>query len=664
MAQLAIALAGAGAAKLAVGAGVLAASYAGVSTVALGYTTGSILGSMFFGPKAQSQQGPRLQDLSVQGSAYGNFIPITYGSIRVAGNIIWATDIVERKTTKKVSGGKGGSSQKVTTFSYFSNFATLLCEGEITSVQRIWADGRLIYDTSAGNTGITGASSKIRIYKGTETQMPDPFIQSVMGIDDTPAYRGRAYVVFESLALAEFGNRIPNMTFEVIRGSEFIPNITYFDRDTEILPSPVSFSGWQSLDLDSRVCWWVGTQTISGITYNRLNATNIDTGTLFYEQFFEREPNPDAPTIWFREFNAYNTNLANTGTCAFVPASNELWIAGARLSDQHFVHDAYTGRELARIQKPAGFGVGFDYGFVSYNKYSNVVIFHTDDNAPRAIIYDPFFRTSLTGIINLTSAIVNSSVLAFSPINLGSLMWAGAYNSTAPLVVRELPNSAVIGSGTFEDFIRVAGEIPNATPFRNMFYDETRELMIVVNSVIGTPSQITIRAYTTNGTFTKVAENTFNGTLLAGSAFHSENTDLYLLCQSTVSETNIYYINPVTLDVNFIYEGGPTTDFNVVRDNPIVNIDRGHALGGIGAIGSPKIFARVPLGKRTLDDPVPLNEIVEDISLRAGLEPSEIDTSAMNELVDGFVITKQSPARAALEPLMTAYFYNSTESSL
>jgi hypothetical protein len=83
MAQLAIALAGAGAAKLAVGAGVLAASYAGVSTVALGYTTGSILGSMFFGPKAQSQQGPRLQDLSVQGSAYGNFIPITYGSIRV-----------------------------------------------------------------------------------------------------------------------------------------------------------------------------------------------------------------------------------------------------------------------------------------------------------------------------------------------------------------------------------------------------------------------------------------------------------------------------------------------------------------------------------------------------------------------------------------------------
>jgi hypothetical protein len=43
----------------------------------------------------------------------------------LAGNIIWATDIVERKTTKKVrSGGKGGSSrtQKVTTLFLFCKF--------------------------------------------------------------------------------------------------------------------------------------------------------------------------------------------------------------------------------------------------------------------------------------------------------------------------------------------------------------------------------------------------------------------------------------------------------------------------------------------------------------------------------------------------------------
>ena len=32
----------------------------------------------------------------------------------------------------------------------------------------------------------------------------------------TPAHRGIAYAVFEQLQLADFGNRIPSLTFEVI----------------------------------------------------------------------------------------------------------------------------------------------------------------------------------------------------------------------------------------------------------------------------------------------------------------------------------------------------------------------------------------------------------------------------------------------------------------
>ena len=41
-------------------------------------------------------------------------------------------------------------------------------------------------------------------------------IAAAEGQDQTPAYRGRAYVVFEDLPLADYGNRIPNLTFEVI----------------------------------------------------------------------------------------------------------------------------------------------------------------------------------------------------------------------------------------------------------------------------------------------------------------------------------------------------------------------------------------------------------------------------------------------------------------
>jgi len=38
-----------------------------------------------------------------------------------------------------------------------------------------------------------------------------------MGAGNTPAYRGTAYVVFEDLALATFGNRLPQLSFEVFR---------------------------------------------------------------------------------------------------------------------------------------------------------------------------------------------------------------------------------------------------------------------------------------------------------------------------------------------------------------------------------------------------------------------------------------------------------------
>ena len=38
-----------------------------------------------------------------------------------------------------------------------------------------------------------------------------------MGADETPAYRGTAYVVFEDLALGNFGNRLPQLSFEVFR---------------------------------------------------------------------------------------------------------------------------------------------------------------------------------------------------------------------------------------------------------------------------------------------------------------------------------------------------------------------------------------------------------------------------------------------------------------
>jgi hypothetical protein len=55
----------------------------------------------------------------------------------------------------------------------------------------------------------------ITFYTGSASQNPDPLIESYKGAGNSPAYRGVAYVVFEKLALENYGNRPPLMQFIV-----------------------------------------------------------------------------------------------------------------------------------------------------------------------------------------------------------------------------------------------------------------------------------------------------------------------------------------------------------------------------------------------------------------------------------------------------------------
>lgn len=152
------------------------------------------------------RQGPRLTELSVQTSTYGTQMPAVFGTMRVAGPVIWATDLVEARGL--TGGGKGRPATE--SYSYSANFAVALSGRAIRRVGRIWADGRLL----RGSAGDFKVATGFRLHSGTEDQPVDPLIASVEGAR-APAFRGIAYAVFEGLALAEFGNRIPQLTFEV-----------------------------------------------------------------------------------------------------------------------------------------------------------------------------------------------------------------------------------------------------------------------------------------------------------------------------------------------------------------------------------------------------------------------------------------------------------------
>lgn len=60
-------------------------------------------------------------------------------------------------------------------------------------------------------------SPQIRIYLGSETQEPDPLIESIKGVGNASAHRGHAYIVIEGLQLQN--GRVPNVTIEFVEGT-------------------------------------------------------------------------------------------------------------------------------------------------------------------------------------------------------------------------------------------------------------------------------------------------------------------------------------------------------------------------------------------------------------------------------------------------------------
>lgn len=289
----------------------------GVAAIGAGAALiGGLIDSYLFAPGGThtTQEGPRLNELQIQGSTEGQPIPEVFGLARVAGQMIWTTRFLEVVTTETTEvggkGGGGGSSVTSTTYTYFGNWAFGICS-RASHLYKIWADGKIAYGmasdfegTSISSNEVEGVSATsgpngsqgrfrisddlwedftlsvgdiiegsgfdhannnrrfevraiendgdnkiiwvdkatvdedddeqrtltlieatggnrisklgtVRFYHGTSGQEPDPLIQSKEGSGNVPAFRGIAYAVFENVALERYGNRIPNLTFEI-----------------------------------------------------------------------------------------------------------------------------------------------------------------------------------------------------------------------------------------------------------------------------------------------------------------------------------------------------------------------------------------------------------------------------------------------------------------
>jgi hypothetical protein len=190
--------------------GSVGGTLAGLSSVAIGRAVGATLGRIvdqrLLGQGGQAIETGKVDRFRLTSAGEGDPIAQVYGRMRLGGHVIWASDFSESSTTS--GGGKGSRSRPETTqFSYSVSLAIGICEGEITRIGRVWADGN----------EVARDDLNMRVYPGSATQLPDPLIEAIEGTGRVPAYRGTAYVVMEDISLAPFGNRVPQFSFEVLR---------------------------------------------------------------------------------------------------------------------------------------------------------------------------------------------------------------------------------------------------------------------------------------------------------------------------------------------------------------------------------------------------------------------------------------------------------------
>ncbi|MDV7145083.1 glycoside hydrolase/phage tail family protein [Tropicimonas sp. TH_r6] len=215
----------------------------GLSTAILGRAIGATLGRVIdqklLGGGSEVVETGQIERFQLTGASEGTAVGRHYGRLRMGGQVIWSTLFKESVKTEDVGGKGGGRSTTTTkTYSYSVSLAVGLCEGEILGVGRIWADGM----------EVSREDVEVRVYFGSESQLPDPKIEAIEGTENAPAYRGLAYVVFEDLQLSKFGNRVPQFSFEVLRPTspEFVPegeeNLSRTVRAVALIPGTGEYS--------------------------------------------------------------------------------------------------------------------------------------------------------------------------------------------------------------------------------------------------------------------------------------------------------------------------------------------------------------------------------------------------------------------------------------
>lgn len=222
-------------------------SYFGPWGAAIGQAIGTVVGNAV---DPLVIDGPKIGEVAQQTSSEGVYQPIYFGTAQGAGNIIAQGPNVIRRRRESQGKGSGPVTVIETLYKTFAIRIGVSWLGEqgIVGISRIWENGKLVFDVRPESQIVPESAEFARnfvVYTGTDTQLPDPSLEAVYGVGNTPSYRGRAYIVFPLYDITQW-RAIPQYSFEVVTGGTAEPPIQMVAlRGNDWLSSPdgVDWSG-------------------------------------------------------------------------------------------------------------------------------------------------------------------------------------------------------------------------------------------------------------------------------------------------------------------------------------------------------------------------------------------------------------------------------------
>lgn len=563
----------------------------------IGWSLGSFIGGQLFGPEGQDIKGPRITDNNLMSSSYGEILPVGYGSYRTAGKVIWQTDLVEH--SHKEEAGKGGGGGSYTSYTYTVSFALAILKNQITGIRKMWFDSKLVYSVADVATA-------------AELQVSEKLAKKIR------IYNGSTTQLADPTMEAALGaGNVPGY-----RGTAYLvfTDLEVTDYGGRIPQITVEFVQGGSFSFE-------GDQIVSGGASLRQSLSLRDgvAHSFYYGYSYDGTADSlgrfEERTISLIDFSEKFTNSYYA-----VPAGDEStgyrYLSPVSVSPKRSWHVAEVGS--------AGSGSNVQYLLFSSIPGSLGVV-------------------SILDIAGDLDNYKNGDDVSFN------LCWEDDYNlwfykfNSGDVYHWEIivtPISVYIQTDSFNVDDTRQGLDPTDNYGSFCIDRSTGDVYVEIETKDAIP-QYSIKRYSRDG---ELLETKFEGI-----TWRSIPGRLMGFSHGVMWEVNGQDLERYDWDTETLISSGQVTSDQAFIDQAIMEVSGNLAV--ISAQGELYPFSpRLPRSGIALDD------LVSDICTRVGLETSDLSVTALApDTVRGFLIARQEPARASLEQLSSAYFFDGVE---